>query len=496
MEQLQVQVRPDSRTAFHNRADWCVGTGRVGLALHQEYQRQLQAVQALCGFRHIRGHGLFCDDMSIYQEWTDRQSETHINYNFTYLDRVVDAWLAAGVKPFLELGFMPKKLASGEQTIFYWQGNTTPPKDHGAWAALVKATLTHLKQRYGEDEVSEWPCEVWNEPNLPGFWAHADRAAYLRLYEASVHAVKEVLPRMPVGGPAVCGGGDWPDWIRDFLQFCQERQLPVDFVSRHHYMANTPTYTGRYTYHSMAPVSQLLDEVHATRQLIDSFPAYQGLPLHITEFNTSYNPRCPIHDTVYNAALVAGLLARMGDWADSYSYWTFGDVFEETGVPVSPFHGGFGLMADGCIPKPTLWTYHFFNHLRGECVYRDDGCLVMRCDDGSYEGVAWRMADGPAQLRLTLPAQGRVLWLRRSVNSSHGNPLQLWLDMGQPACPDQQTLQLLRESAHPLVESSVLQAEDGSAQCLLSLERHQVSWFRLAAAPETPDIGYDPSMYL
>ncbi|MBR6708013.1 MAG: xylan 1,4-beta-xylosidase, partial [Clostridia bacterium] len=145
------RIEPDknSSAAFHNYAAFCVGTGRMGLALQKEYQDELREVQALCGFEYIRGHGLFSDDMAIYQERRDPDGVTRVQYCFTYLDRVMDSYLEMGLRPFLELGFMPGALASGTQTIFYWKGHTTPPKDMAKWTDLVEATLTHLKERYG-----------------------------------------------------------------------------------------------------------------------------------------------------------------------------------------------------------------------------------------------------------------------------------------------------------------------------------------------------------
>ena len=118
-----------------------------------------------------------------------------------------------------------------------------------------------------------------------------------------------------------------------------------------------------------------------------------------------------IHDTNLNAALIARQLSRLGDVNESYSYWTFGDVFEELGVPFSPFHGGFGLVAEGGIPKPTFWTFAFFKDLKrgkGTCVYKDDNVVILRCGENGYQGVAWNTAYGKEssvkKLEISLPA--------------------------------------------------------------------------------------------
>ncbi len=499
MNTYDVKIHPGDTANFTNNAAFCVGTGRMGLALHEEYQDQLAMAQALCGFKHIRGHGLFCDDMAIYQPYTDENGEQRVAYCFTYLDRVFDSYLAKGLRPFIELGFMPYKLASGTQTLFYWKANTTPPADEDAWVNLIKATLTHLAQRYGRDEVSSWPCEVWNEPNLRGFWENADKEKYLRLYEISSQAVKSVLPDMKVGGPAICGGTGSQDWVRDFLTFCRDKGLPLDFVTRHAYMGKDPLHRGRYLYHEMRTVEDLFDEMRTTRGIIDSFPEYRGMPLHITEFNTSYNPFCPIHDTNLNAAYIAGLLACLGDVAASYSYWTFGDVFEEQGVPPRVFHGGFGMIANSMIAKPTLWTFAFFNNLRGEPVYRDERIVVLRREDGSYEGVAWnlcREAREAIDVSVRVPGEGGYALLTRTVDEVTTNPLKAWHVMGEPESLTNVHLDFLRQAGQPHCESRTVNADGGEAAFTLHLRENAVVHFTLTPAACDSDPGYDYMWYV
>lgn len=207
-EKRHYEIDQNSRALFHNQVDFCIGTGRMGLALQKEYQDQLRLVQEEIGFRHIRGHGLFSDDMAIYQESPDESGVKRAEYNFTYLDLVMDSYQKLGLRPFLELGFMPDKMASGDQTVFYWKGNTTPPQSYEAWCHMVTAALRHLMERYGEEEVVNWPIEVWNEPNLPGFWKDADMEEYFKLFRHTFQAIKELDCRFRVGGPAICGVQD------------------------------------------------------------------------------------------------------------------------------------------------------------------------------------------------------------------------------------------------------------------------------------------------
>lgn len=491
------RIGTDPVEGFHNNVDFCVGTGRMGLALQKEYQEQLAFVQKYIGFQHIRGHGLFHDDMAIYQEnrekFFDPESPLHREYNFTYLDFVMDAYHEVGLKPFIELGFMPKKLARGENKVFYWQGHTSPPKDYELWKDLVKATLNHLIERYGADEVVTYPVEVWNEPNLWGFWEKADMQEYFKLFDESFAAVKEVDPRFKVGGPAVCGGSD-ELWISSFMAHCHEKGIKPDFITRHHYTTEQPDRKGHYVYQELMDPEAGFANLQTTRDIIDGYPEYKGLPIHITEFNTSYSPDNPLHDTNQNAAFLCHQLSRLGDVNESYSYWTFGDIFEENGVPFAPFYGGFGLVANGCIPKPTFWSFVFFKDIKdGTCVHRSDECVVVK-DGDTYKGVIWnsnRTREGKElHIELTLPADGDYCLIEKTVDEKTCNPQKLWHDMGEPRSLSAAQKDLLRASAYPEVTSSRISAA-GETTLNFNLSEFAVKYFTLTPAPLTPDRGFD-----
>ncbi len=489
-------VDPARPVEFNNAVDFCVGTGRMGLALQREYFEQLKLVQKYIGFRHIRGHGLFHDDMAIYQArrdnpW-DSSSPVHIEYNFTYLDFVMDSYRELGLKPFLELGFMPKELASGENRVFVWGGHTSPPKDYEAWRRLVKATLSHLIERYGADEAVTYPIEVWNEPNLPGFWENADMQEYFRLFDETFSAVKEVDERFKVGGPAVCGGSD-ELWISKFIEHCEKKGIALDFVTRHHYTTEQPDRDGHYVYQELMDPQEGFDNLQSTRRIIDGTPVYRGLPVHITEFNTSYSPDNPIHDTNRNAAFLCHQLSRLGDYAESYSYWTFGDIFEENGVPFAPFHGGFGLVANGCIPKPTFWSFAFFKQLKGgECLLRTDEAVVVKEGD-VYKGAVWnsnRKREGRGlSVTLDIPSSGPLCLMTASVDEETCNPLKVWHDLGEPRSLSPRQREIIRAASYPAVATRRIDA-DGSAELTFDVPEFGVRYFELTPAALTPDRGY------
>ncbi|MBO4389278.1 MAG: xylan 1,4-beta-xylosidase [Lachnospiraceae bacterium] len=490
---MQKDLRNPMKVEFNNRVDYCVGTGRMGLALQKEYMEQLKLVQKEIGFSHIRGHGLFSDDMAIYQEYEDRKTgERIIEYNFTYLDLVMDNYREVGLKPFLELGFMPKKMASGEQTIFYWRGNVTPPKDYSLWCDLVVATLKHLMDRYGKEEVLTWPIEVWNEPNLPGVWKGADMQEYFRLFEETFRAIKALDPAFRVGGPAICGVKD-EFWIEEFMKFIREKKLAVDFITRHHYTTGQHDFNGHYTYAPLEDQEFRFNNLHSTRTIVDSFEEYKGLPIHITEFNTSYTPNCVIHDTNLNAAYLAQHLSRLGDDNESYSYWTFGDIFEEMGVPYTPFHGGFGMVANRSIPKPTFHTFSFYKKLQGECIWRDNDMIAVKNEDGSIRIVAWNVCEKEEErkdkeISVTLPlAEGEYSVVKQLVDEESCNPRKIWHDLGEPSSLSDEQAELLRRAALPFISSERIKA---GCDLTLTLKPNAVIYLEVRPSVMTSDRGF------
>ncbi|RPF23107.1 GH39 family glycosyl hydrolase [Myceligenerans xiligouense] len=498
----------------------CVGTGRFNLALRQDYQDSLALVQREIGFRYIRGHGLLSDDAGVHHPY-DVAGHRGTRYAFTYVDQVVDAYLRLGIKPFLELGFMPEKLASGPDTVFWWRGNITPPRDHAEWARLVRATLRHLVDRYGLDEVRTWPVEIWNEPNLDVFWKDADQDAYFHLYEVTAHAIKEVDESLQVGGPVLSPGAD--DWWQPFAEFVASRDVPVDFTSFHAYTSGPAEHVPFGVYQTLKPPQNLLDQFARPKELLAGTPL-ADLPSHVSEFNSSYRPDNPIHDTAYNAAYLAPVLAGGGDHVDSFSYWTFSDVFEETGIPTALFHGGFGMLTHRQIKKPTYHLYAFMARLGTEVLARGADHLVTRDRaSGRVTVLAWQPvggSDAPEEpdrheVRLSVPVSptttavagenlpgaagpaggataARAFLLRHDVDVEHGNAWHAWGELGRPASPSSRQLDLLRETAEPRRGASsapIRSGPDGAGRVDLDLTlgRHGVTLVEIEPVrDETP----------
>jgi xylan 1,4-beta-xylosidase len=359
--------------ALNTMFNECVGAGRANEGLRADWQQQLAYVKKECGFRYIRFHGLFTDDMGIYRE--DRNGKPE--YNYMYVDALFDYLLSIDIKPFVELGFMPNALASGKETIFWWKGNVTPPKDHDKWAALVKNIVQHWTDRYGEEEVKAWYFEVWNEPNLsPGFWS-GTQADYFKLYKYSVEAVKSVNPAYRVGGPGTAGAA----WETEMIDFCVKNNLPIDFVSTHAYGVNQG-YLDEYGNSGTVLAPQefaVSGDVLQSRKEISESPK-PNLELHYTEWSASYTPADPVHDSYHEAAYVLQKLKQVGNSVQSMSYWVFTDIFEESAPRFTPFHGGFGMLNTQGINKPVFYAYQFLNKL-GKTELINDDKMSWACKD-------------------------------------------------------------------------------------------------------------------
>ncbi len=361
----------------------CVGAGRANEGLRADWQQQLAYIKKECGFKYIRMHGLLTDDMGVYRE--DRKGNPE--YNFQYIDVLYDFILSIGMKPFVELGFMPEALASGKETIFWWKGNVTPPKDYNKWEELIRNLTLHLTERYGADEVKTWYFEVWNEPNLtPWFWT-GTMEDYFKLYKHSARAVKSVNKDYRIGGPATAGAA----WEVELINFCRDNNLPLDFISTHAYGVDQgflDEYGNTGTILAKSPMSLSIDVLNSRKEIDGS--SMPGLELHYTEWSASYTPADPIHDSYHEAAYVLDRIKKVGDAANSMSYWVFTDIFEEPGPRFTPFHGGFGMLNYQAINKPVFYAYKFMNQLGNTELLNADSCSwACKDDKGNVQVLLW-----------------------------------------------------------------------------------------------------------
>jgi len=362
----------------------CIGAGRANEGLRADFQEQLATVQKEIGFRYIRMHGIFHDDMGVYKE--DKQGNPE--FNFQYIDTLYDALLKLKIKPFVELSFMPSALASGTKTIFWWKGNVTPPKDMSKWNALNRAFIKHLLERYGADEVHSWYFEVWNEPDLKdGFWT-GTLEDYLELYKNTAETIKAACPQCRVGGPASAIGYDFE---KAFEKYVVDHNVPADFVATHVYGVKQGFLDADNTAGTVldADPDSVSGRMQHSRELIKQ-SGRPEMELHFTEWSSAYTPTDYMHDQYHQASFILDKVKRGSPYVDSMSYWTFTDIFEESAPRFTPFHGGFGLLNLQGIKKPAYFAYRYLAQLGNQDVTSDDPqSWITRSGDGSVQALVW-----------------------------------------------------------------------------------------------------------
>jgi len=361
----------------------CVGADHGPLMLRSTNEAQLRMIHRETGFKYVRFHGIFTHT-HVYREVDGKAV-----YDFSEIDAIYEAVLRAGMKPFVEISFMPSSLATGRKTIFYYTANGSPPKDYGKWSDLVTAFIRNLESRFGKAEVESWRFEVWNEPNLDGFWTHGDQAAYFHLYDVTARAVKDVDPALQVGGPATAGAA----WIPEFLTHARTARVPVDFITTHTYGVNGGFLDakGQADVELARDARAIVSDVWKVRRQVDD-AGRARLPVYFTEWSTSYNPRDPVHDAYLSAAYILEKLKRVQGAVQAMSYWTYSDLFEEAGPPPSSFHGGFGLVNREGIRKSAFFAYKYLDELGPDVLRDSDPESWLTRSGGSFAGLIWNYA--------------------------------------------------------------------------------------------------------
>jgi xylan 1,4-beta-xylosidase len=331
-----------------------------GRDIATEFAQALRLAQDDLGAETVRAHAILHDDNKV----VTRGPGGSLRYDFARIDSIYDQVLELGLRPIVELSFMPAALARDPgQTVFAYHGIISPPADWAEWRGLITVLTTHLVQRYGAEEVRRWAFEVWNEPNLVVFWP-GTQEEYLRLYDEAARAIKSVDPQLQVGGPSTAAG----EWIGTLAAHTAAAGVPLDFVSTHTY-GNLP----------LDPRPSLIQN------------GAGGIPIWWTEWGVGSTHFGPVHDSALGAPFVLSGFASAQGRLDAVAYWVISDHFEELGRPGRLFHNGFGLLTVGNLRKPRYWAVHLAAHM-------GDDLIASRCDgDGAGATVqAWssRHADG------------------------------------------------------------------------------------------------------
>lgn len=458
---------------------WCVGSGHATLALRADWQKQLSQARKDLGFEHVRFHGILDDDMGTLVCEDDEPL-----YSFFNTDRIFDFLLSIGMKPVVELSFMPRMLSSGSDIVFHYQGNITAPKDYAQWAELIRRLASHWVERYGIEEVSQWPFECWNEPNLNAFWLEG-QDAYFKLFKTTARALQSVDSRLKLGGPVTADNA----WLADFDASCTKSGVDAAFISTHFYP------TDPFGKSDTDTISQLRDAPRGVMRdrALDARKVAGKRPLYYTEWSISSNPRDPFHDSSFAAAFATRIVMSVDDVVDGYSYWTFTDIFEENYFPSMPFHGGFGMMNLYGIPKPIYRAFQMVAELgnaRVDVAGEHDTVSICAAHAAGTDAttivlVNLAMPEHPigsesVRLRLTHRPDvvARAAKLAR-IDDGHVNPERAWREMGKPEYLNPKQVEVLTEASNPVDEPIAFIADNGLLEIGLVLAPQSVNRLRI-----------------
>lgn len=478
---------------------------------------------------YVRVHNLLTTgDGSASLKWGSTNAYTQDAtgnpiYSWTIIDRIFDTFHEVGIKPLVEIGFMPEALSVHPEPYRHnfphgsiYTGWAYLPKDYAKWAELVFQFVHHLRDRYGDVELRRWLWEVWNEPDI-GYW-QGTAEEYFKLYDFSADAVLRAFPQARIGGPDSTGPGNpkAAEFLRRFLEHCAHERnyrtgkigAPLDFISFH--PKGSPKWLGD---HVQMGIARQLGAIEQGFKIVASFPEWRETPIILGESDPEGCAACSAKQDPQNsyrngalyAAYTAEALSLTRALADREHVNLLGSVtwaFEFEDRP--PFEGFRELATDG-IDKPVLNVFRMFGLLGNDRVEADSSAALRaegvvsagvraRSDirvlatrrDRALEVLVWNYHDddvaaaaAPIDITLDgLPVEAKRLLVDHfRIDSDHSNAFTAWKEMGSPSSPTNLELERLDRAGQLQLLSSPewVRAENRTLHLRFALPRQGVS---------------------
>ncbi len=482
--------------------------GKAKDLLNPVIKEQLRMVQQEIGFAYLRFHGIFDDEMMIYQENLAGNPVFH----FDLLDQVLDFLSEIGLKPFVELSFMPTRLARDKHTVFSHRPSCiSMPKDMDKWCLLVRNTILHCMDRYGA-QVEEWYFEFWNEPDMTGLFWYDTKEDYFSFYDHTYRTIKSISPSLRIGGPAICNLPDVSEWLSPYFEYCKTHDCLPDFFTFHCYLLNSGVAEiNRSFYQGVNHVvlsrdpDYLKNSLQRLKELVSPYH-YHADKLHMTEWNASPSHRDLSRDTLFMASYIVKNIVENMDAVASFGYWTITDYIEEVPLPEECFHGGLGVITANGIKKAGYHAFVFLSRLGCEKISSGPGYYVTRSAGGyqillynychydplycsmDHSGISTRDRYGIYQnksnklLQLTLTGlPGSSYRIReQTVSPSQGSVFDTWADMGYPEPLSKEHITYLQSKSIPHYRE-MIEFIEGSYHLERLLAPHEIKLIEINA---------------
>lgn len=367
-----VEVNVEKYKPFVNNVNKIITFGRAYEGLIADVQNQLIDIQKNFNYEYIRFTGIFNEDMHVYSE-----TENGISlYNWNYTDKLIDFLVSLNLKPFINLGYMPEKIASDSKYIFNWKGNISYPSDVKKWNNLVTNFINHLFERYGSELVESWYFEIWNNPDLEAFWGDS-KERYFEFFKNTLNSIKKISKNIKVGGPSgnsIYKKNYYNLWIRDLYNYLSSNSYHLDFFSIHFYRYNYTKETDFLGYINKKESIKNLENIYSEFAL-----NFQGkMELIVTEWNPGKMYGNYTQDTCYMATNIVYDFINTVNFVPKLAYWSFTDIFEEYGVSQDIFHGGFGLFTINNLKKASYNAFNLINRLGSSIIEKGEDWIITR----------------------------------------------------------------------------------------------------------------------
>lgn len=513
MKENKIQISIDRKAeVMPTDYSWQFGIGNDhAFLLHRtDVCEHLKLAHDELGFRYLRCHGLFDDDMLTIQRLSDfrmYQMMPHAKdveeINFHQVALVLDNILDCGMKPFVELSFMPSALASGKKVGLRYNNNITNPKSMKKWVNYIKKFISFLTERYGKEEIESWYFEVWNEPDLQIFF-DGKQEDYFKLYEYTAKAVKEMNPNLRVGGPSSSACL----WLEEFLAFCKKNDVPCDFVSTHHYpgdaFGNTLSAknalnmikTVADSAKNQIPLGECLQKMFYTPDVFKSWKKgaltrmdceakrkIGDKSLFVTEWNSMAVFASPVHDEKYSAAFVVKSCLDLKHETEGYMFWCCSDVYEEHFMLGKPFVGGFGIVSNDGIPKPNFWAFKMLSKLYPNRL-KQDVCQNEIVDyavfvEGNKTQVLICLQDHDREKKENYEIEVLMDGVASKVteeriDDTHCNPKAEWENLGKPDYLSRKQVNEIKEKTKLVEKEISFEIEENKTKVLLNMKTNDV----------------------
>ncbi|MCD8482893.1 MAG: hypothetical protein LR015_09680 [Verrucomicrobia bacterium] len=476
----------------------CICVGRAAEILNSSVQAQLRLVQKEIGYRYIRFHASFHDELGVVAANADGS----FRYRWALVDQIYDFLMETGFIPIVELNPMPTAMASGKDTFFDYKMNITPPRSWQAWEELCHATAVHFVERYGLKAVQSWLFEVWNEPNLRDSFWKATLEDYYQLYAASVRGIKRVHPELKTGGPASAGTA----MALPFLDWCREQNVPVDFLSTHYYPMGEYGVWPKREGSPFAPGQAFVEEFRKCRIELDA-AGYANIPNLVTEWNTQHCDQrgkakwVGTNDCsrLFSAAAALHYAVGTDPYVEALGYWTVNDSMQEAGVTSEPFgprNQYYGMFTIDGLPKASFHAFKYLNRMNGPRLPLKAGQPpniaggLVTDETVTTRALLWNFAmpltkaeDWTGTLELPVPeelaTEPTVYAVTAFISAGAGSLYETWEALGGPVTLSRIEAEALATASQPRHFIHRLNIVSGKVQLPFKLRRDEVMFVEL-----------------